>query len=238
LETAPSSAIGNLFTSTVPGPTPNDDNNKESEEAKICTGCEENVGATSYCSECTEYLCDQCVQAHRRVRVTKDHTIQPKDTVKQAVNMDVGQPTMMCPLHKQELLKLYCETCEKLTCRDCQLLGHKDHKYQFVDEAAEQYKKFLTSLLDKIREKKTYVENAKALIEKRNAEITDKEQKVAADIKAFIMKVAQELNKRGKQLMLDLQNICKAKKGQLDKKNTEVQGLSKTLCHTLKFAEF
>ena len=63
-------------------------NSKEATEntedtLKRCTGCEpeENSVATSFCSECAEYLCDQCVQAHRRVKVTKDHTIQPKDNV-------------------------------------------------------------------------------------------------------------------------------------------------------------
>lgn len=24
---------------------------------------------------------------------------------------------------------MFCETCDRLTCRDCQLLKHKDHKY-------------------------------------------------------------------------------------------------------------
>ena len=237
-ECTPTSIIGNLFANVMPSSPMTNSKSSDSEDTKVCTGCEENTSATSYCLECNEYLCDQCVQAHRRVRITKDHTIQPKDSISQENTFNIAERTMLCPVHKQEPLKLYCETCEKLTCRDCQLLGHKDHKYQFVDEAAENYKKFLMSLLEKIREKKLYVENAKTLIEKRHDEITQKEQKVASDVKTFIMKVAQELNKRGKQLMLDLQNICKAKKGQLDKKNKEVRGLSKTLDHTLKFAEF
>ena len=36
---------------------------------------------------------------------------------------------MFCDIHKQEPLKLFCETCDLLTCRDCQLVKHKDHKY-------------------------------------------------------------------------------------------------------------
>lgn len=39
------------------------------------------------------------------------------------------QRPMFCDIHKQELLKLFCETCDVLTCRDCQLVKHKDHKY-------------------------------------------------------------------------------------------------------------
>lgn len=39
------------------------------------------------------------------------------------------QKPVFCDIHKQEPLKLFCETCDRLTCRDCQLLKHKDHKY-------------------------------------------------------------------------------------------------------------
>lgn len=39
-----------------------------------------------------------------------------------------GQRPVFCPIHKQEPLKLFCETCDTLTCRDCQLLEHKEHR--------------------------------------------------------------------------------------------------------------
>ena len=43
-----------------------------------------------------------------------------------------SQRPVFCPFHKKEQLKLYCETCDKLTCRDCQLLEHKEHRYQHL----------------------------------------------------------------------------------------------------------
>lgn len=41
-----------------------------------------------------------------------------------------SQRPVFCDVHKQEPLKLFCETCDRLTCRDCQLQKHKDHKYE------------------------------------------------------------------------------------------------------------
>lgn len=35
---------------------------------------------------------------------------------------------MRCSSHKQERLKFFCVTCEKLTCRDCQLIDHRNHR--------------------------------------------------------------------------------------------------------------
>ena len=132
-----------------------------SEETKTCTGCEESAPATSYCMECTEWLCDQCVQAHRRVRITKDHSILPKDSVPSSDTAGAPEHYSHCPTHKTELLKLFCETCERLTCRDCQLQNHKDHRYSYINEASTHYKQFLTTLVGKLKEKQTYVENAK-----------------------------------------------------------------------------
>jgi tripartite motif-containing protein 33 len=35
---------------------------------------------------------------------------------------------MLCRVHPKEKLTLFCEKCELLTCRDCQLLQHQEHK--------------------------------------------------------------------------------------------------------------
>ena len=43
-----------------------------------------------------------------------------------------------CQVHKGEALKLYCETCEKLVCRDCILVDHHQHSYKFVQDARKQ----------------------------------------------------------------------------------------------------
>nr|XP_021402601.1 transcription intermediary factor 1-beta [Lonchura striata domestica] len=42
-----------------------------------CTSCEDNAAATSFCLECAEPLCDTCVEAHQRVRYTREHSVQP-----------------------------------------------------------------------------------------------------------------------------------------------------------------
>lgn len=34
-----------------------------------------------------------------------------------------------CPLHTQEVLRLFCETCDVLTCHSCLLLEHKEHRW-------------------------------------------------------------------------------------------------------------
>ena len=107
-----------------------------------------------------------------------------------------------------------------------------------MSEASATYKSFLQTLLLKIREKQTYIDNAKALITKRNAEITERERQVAAEVKDMAIKVINEINQRGKKLLTDLNAVCGAKKSQLSQKQKEIETLSDKLEHATKFAEF
>lgn len=38
-----------------------DDESKETEEEKKCTSCHDNANATSWCVECEEFICQNCV---------------------------------------------------------------------------------------------------------------------------------------------------------------------------------
>ena len=70
--------------------------NDGGDEQKICTACEEGSPVSSYCIDCADWLCDQCVQAHRRVRITKDHVIQTKDAM---ASNDIKPPSHSSMMH-------------------------------------------------------------------------------------------------------------------------------------------
>ena len=44
-------------------------------QPRTCSSCDEGSQVTSRCQDCNEHLCDSCVRAHQRVRLTKDHFI-------------------------------------------------------------------------------------------------------------------------------------------------------------------
>ena len=137
----------------------------------------------------------------------------------------------------KSLLKTCCLTSNFLMI--VHVMGiNVNFRYSFVTEASATYKSFLQTLLEKIKEKQTYIDNAKALITKRNAEITERERQVAAEVKDMAIKVINEINQRGKKLLTDLNAVCGAKKSQLSQKQKEIETLSKKLEHATKFAEF
>lgn len=50
-----------------------------SSPSQLCMSCDDNTEATGYCVECMEFLCVTCVEAHQRVRFTRDHSIRQKE---------------------------------------------------------------------------------------------------------------------------------------------------------------
>ncbi|XP_016161109.1 PREDICTED: transcription intermediary factor 1-beta, partial [Ficedula albicollis] len=110
-----------------------------------CTSCEDNAAATSFCLECAEPLCDTCVEAHQRVRYTRDHTVR-------ALGVP-GPCPGPCPAHPSEPLALFCSACDALTCRACHLGSHRDHPSQPLEDAVCRQRSVLSALLQRLGDK-------------------------------------------------------------------------------------
>lgn len=93
--------------------------------------------AVSFCINCCEFLCKVCVEHHRSARKTHKHEIvtmggtskeECKGNSERALVGKCQKPPMPCSVHDDEILKFYCEECEKLICRDCMELDHNGHR--------------------------------------------------------------------------------------------------------------
>lgn len=107
----------------------------------------------------------------------------------------------------QEKLSLYCETCDRLTCRDCQLVDHRDHKYKFANEIASETRNSLQALLSEIGYKKVLLSSAMKVIDDRQALITEKKKELSKEIADLVVKLTNAVNMRGKQLVYRLNQV-------------------------------
>ncbi|XP_070200602.1 E3 ubiquitin-protein ligase TRIM33-like isoform X2 [Littorina saxatilis] len=173
------SLIDNVFIRKTAATAEDGDGNEQK-----CTGCESNP-ASSYCLQCDDWLCSDCVTAHKRVRMTKDHQLT---SLEEAVANKGGgagpkaEVSMMCRVHLKEKLTLFCEKCEVLTCRDCQLLNHQEHKYQFLTEAADSYKAKLTGSLSLMKDRRDVLKRYQTEIEERLGKVKREKSELQQDI--------------------------------------------------------
>ncbi|XP_053616450.1 E3 ubiquitin-protein ligase TRIM33 [Plodia interpunctella] len=204
-----------------------------------CNSCEDTEPATSYCVDCAEFICDNCVHAHQRLKITKDHTIKSKEEAVTELQLAQNGPRsaadMYCREHTQERLTLFCETCDRLTCRDCQLQHHRDHKYQFSTEMAAQARASIAALLSEVSYKRVLLGSAMKVIRDRQQLIADKKKALVHDITQTVVKLTNAINTRGKQLVLRLNEVCDGKQRTLSEKKEALQHLAAVTDHTVDF---
>uniref|UniRef100_A0A3P8V0V2 E3 ubiquitin-protein ligase TRIM33 n=1 Tax=Cynoglossus semilaevis TaxID=244447 RepID=A0A3P8V0V2_CYNSE len=206
----------------------------DEKSAQVCTSCEDNAGTIAFCVQCGEWLCKTCVEAHQRVKITKDHKIHTKEDADAAS----GQRPVFCPVHKQETLKLFCETCDTLTCRDCQLLEHKEHRYQFLEEAFQNQKGIIETSIAKLREKKNYVHYCVSQVQNRLKELNETHKKVEHEIKIAVFTLINEINKKGKALLQQLEGVTKERSMRLIAQHKDTTQLAQQIHHVLNFCHW
>ncbi|XP_033928313.1 transcription intermediary factor 1-beta isoform X2 [Melopsittacus undulatus] len=201
---------------------------------QCCTSCEDNAAATSYCVECSEPLCGTCVEAHQRVKYTKDHTVR-------AMGSGQGQAaerTLFCPVHKQEPLVLFCDTCEALTCRDCQLSTHQDHQYQFLEEAVRSQRKLLLGLLKRLGDKQAALQRSAREVRGFMRRVAEVQKRVQVEVKVAILQIMKELNKRGRVLVSDAQRVTEGQQEKLEQQHWAMTKLQQQQEHILRFTSW
>lgn len=102
-------------------------------EVKKCSFCILNGGdivASAQCLTCNDFLCPECADhRHRSTTITFHHRVVPLVEVMSGKHTDEirSKQRITCSDHKTEDLRYFCETCDVPICRDCIVLGHKNH---------------------------------------------------------------------------------------------------------------
>ncbi|XP_020671045.3 transcription intermediary factor 1-beta isoform X1 [Pogona vitticeps] len=201
---------------------------------QCCTSCEDNAPATSFCVECQEPLCETCVEAHQRVKYTKDHTVRSTGATKSQER----EKTVYCSVHKHEPLVLFCDTCDTLTCRDCQLNAHKDHQYQFLEDAVKNQRKMLASLVKRLGEKNANLQKSTKEVRTSIRQVADVQKRVQVDVKMSVLQIMKELNKRARVLVNDAQKVTEGQQEKLERQHWAMTKLQRHQEHILRFANW
>ncbi|KAM9328070.1 transcription intermediary factor 1-alpha-like isoform 2-T2 [Pholidichthys leucotaenia] len=206
--------------------------------SQVCMSCDDNTEATGYCIECVEFLCVTCIEAHQRVKFTRDHTIRQKEEMSpEALGISTQKP-VFCDIHKQEPLKLFCETCDRLTCRDCQLLKHKDHNYQFLEDAYRNHKQYLETMTQQLQDKRKTIEEVSSCIKAGLQQVEENRKAVTNEIKKSICNLIMEINRKGKILVNQLEALNKDHELGLKRQQDDVNSLSRHLDHVINFTKW
>ncbi|KAI5106159.1 E3 ubiquitin-protein ligase TRIM33 isoform X1 [Silurus meridionalis] len=188
------------------------------DSAPKCGGCDDSA-LSGWCKECDEALCPDCVSAHQRVKMTRNHTVVPQEP-------QSGLSTSMrCALHIQERLKFFCVTCDRLTCRDCQLIDHRNHSFLLLEEAVVSQKDQLIKLVNSISEQTNSVRARLHDLDARLNELKELKASSKKQLHNALRSLYVSLMLRGRQLSKELESLCDEEEKSLTVMKTSLKKL-------------
>lgn len=121
-----------------------------------------------------------------------------------------------CKKHDDEKLKLFCQTCDQLICRDCIIIDHRDHAYNFVKDVYPAEKKKIEKAVNKCRAKISYLEATIKHLGDLELKAQANCEEVTSEIDAFIDNQVTFLEKKRKSLKNELKQLARVQKEDQD----------------------
>nr|XP_047933943.1 E3 ubiquitin-protein ligase TRIM71 [Anser cygnoides] len=202
-----------------------------------CSSCDEGNAASSRCLDCQEHLCDNCVRAHQRVRLTKDHFIErfaagPPPSAAAAAAAGPAAPLALsppypaspynilsvfpdrasyCQHHDDEVLHFYCDTCSVPICRECTMGRHVGHSFIYLQDALQDSRTLTIQLLADAQQGRQAIqlsiEQAQAVAE----QVEMKAKVVQSEVKAVTTRHKKALEERECELLWKVEKIRQVK---------------------------
>lgn len=99
---------------------------QEGKSCDICVRQEQNVVATTWCSDCNDALCQTCAQVHLHVKVTSGHAVTPLEEMrKQPLEVVMRKKSKVnCDKHGENIT-LFCVDCKDPLCVQCMAVSHR-----------------------------------------------------------------------------------------------------------------
>ncbi|XP_067606079.1 tripartite motif-containing protein 66 isoform X3 [Pseudorca crassidens] len=203
--------------------------------ARNCSECKEKRAAHILCTYCNRWLCSSCTEEHRHGPAPGGPLFPRTQKGSPGVNGGSGDFALYCPLHTQEVLKLFCETCDVLTCHSCLMVEHKEHRCRHLEEVLQNQRMLLESVTTQVAHKKASLQTSAKQIEDRIFEVKHQHRKVENQIKMAKMVLMNELNKQASGLIEELEGITNERKRKLEQQLQSIMVLNRQFEHVQNF---
>ena len=191
-----------------------------------CELCEGSSGnAESFCRQCARFICQECVNLHKRIATFKSHEITSLDDLKhgRAQPIPVKEPPIKKCLDHEEPLTIYCYDCDSLICLGCTAKDHREHNFEFNKKAAPDEKKKLVVEIEPLKDLQVKLTNAVEYVQTTKLEVETKKISTVNIIKTSFKELRDIIDKREKELVEEAGSIVQEK---VDKLSVQEKALS------------
>lgn len=213
-------------------------------ESVLCNSCDEGNKCVAKCKDCNEVLCENCVRAHQRVRLTKDHVIDviTVDCLDYQIPVaSVHTPnksSSYCDLHSSKVLMLYCEICREPLCNECAMDSkHTGHAISYLQDAVGECRQTTMNILEEAKNNLRTIEESIQMNQSIADDVEVKIQNVAAEIRSTIRRHMAVLEERQRDLLCQLEKIRQIKGRSLLLQIKDLKSLLKDVSQMIEYIQ-
>ena len=208
-------------------------------EGKVEAVCEQcsNGKSVAFCRQCTDFICAECKTLHGKLKPFAGHKVATLEELKKGEAKHVPlkeSPPPKCPDH-DKTMKIFCFDCKYLICRDCTLIDHNGHSYNFLKKCATEARKTLRDSLTPLRRARSSIADANKKLVGTKTQVGNQEEEVCKSVEQFFRQLKVVLEQRETELVKKVWTLAKEKKDAL---TAQMKGLEMAQTEIQSLVEF
>ena len=188
-------------------------------EGKMEAVCEQCAGGKSvaFCRQCAEFICPDCVRSHQKMKAFIGHVVASLEDLKSGGTKNIPlkeAPPLKCPDHDQ-VIKIFCFDCDRLICRDCTIIDHNGHNFNFLKKCAPESRKTLCDSLAPLQKVQADIAGAEKTLISEETKVDTQKNEICKSIEESFDKLKAVLDQRKAELVKKASTLAKEKKDAL-----------------------
>ena len=171
------------------------------------------ANANGYCKDCCKFLCMSCFDVHKAFDVMSNHKLSNLVEVATSASQLIPakqEKAMNCPKH-DDPLRIFCETCQELICRDCTVRIHRDHEYNKITDSYHKHHQVLETSLNPVKKLIDSVAIALTDLDNRKDEIKEQGDMVKQEIHLTAEEMIEKIKQSERQLTREIETAVDSK---------------------------
>ena len=183
----------------------------------VCEQCVVGGKSVAFCRQCTEFICADCVRSHQLMKSFTGHVVASLEGLQKGGIKNVPlkvAPPLKCHDHDKSL-KIFCFDCDHLICRDCTIIDHNGHNFNFLKKCAPESRKTLRDSLAPLQKVQADIAGAEKTLISEEAKVDTQKIEVCECIEESFERLKDALNQRKAELVKNASTLAQEKKDAL-----------------------
>ena len=174
----------------------------DTEKRDLCEACAvdgEYRPALKFCLDCSQPICQTCVDCHRRIKQLQGHKLIDSNNEDAVIVAKLLSSCLACPNHVDKTIEFICIDHDAFCCSTCATVNHRGCRQVKEVAALAQMSPDISTIVTHLNDAKAAIEEIVKLRQKNNDAIQEQVSKIIPkqieEMKASIMKTFDDLEK-------------------------------------------